>query len=260
MLKKLLVVATLLAAGNAHAALTSAGDIAFTAFNADEDGLSFVSFVDISANSTVYFADNEWNGSAIGSGGAFNTGEIYMQWVSGPSLISAGSVIRFSAFDKVTASASQGQLSRATVTGSSNPGISNSNETIYAYLGGSAAAPTTFLAAITNGTFTADGSLAGTGLIEGVSAIRLNAKPGASTEPDFAEYTGARSGLVSFSDYKSLVSNVNNWNVDTVNNSTSAALVPNTTAFTIAAVPEPETYAMFLAGLSFLGFASRRKN
>lgn len=257
MLKKLLVVATLLAASNAQAALNT-GDIAFTSFNADEDGLSFVTFVDIVAGNTIFFADNEWNGSAIGAGGAFNTGESYNQWTS-TALVSAGSVVRLLAYDKTTLSASTGTLSRVTVANSANWGISNSNETIYAYLGTSATAPTSFLAAITNGTFTADGSLAGTGLTDGTNAIRLTAKAGASTEPDFAEYTGARSGLTNFSAYKSLVGNVNNWNVDTVANSTSVAIVPNTTSFTIAAIPEPETYAMFLAGLGLMGFAARRK-
>jgi len=259
MFKKLLVVATLLAASNAQAALTSAGDIAFTAFNADEDGLSFVTFVDINANSTVYFTDNEWNGSAIGSGGAFNSGENYMQWVSGSSDISAGSVIRFSAFDKVTASASVGTLSRPSVVGNTNYGIGGDSETVYAYLGSNVTTPTTFLTAITNGTFTLNGTLAGTGLTEGTNAIRLNAKSGSAAEPDFAEYTGTRSGLVNVSDYKSLVADVTNWNVDTLNNTTSVSIVPNTTAFTVAAIPEPETYAMFLAGLGLLGFAKRRK-
>ncbi len=253
MFKKLLLVTSVLVASNAHAAL-SAGNIAFTAFNADEDGLSFATFVDIAANTTIYFTDNEWTGTA------FNTGESYNQWSSGTSVITAGSVIRFSSYDKLTLSSSLGTLSRLTVSGSSNWGISNSNETVYAYLGGSATTPISFLAAISNGTFAADGSLAGTGLTEGVNAIRLSAKSGASTEPDFAEYAGDRSSLTNMSAYSSLVNNVNNWNVDSVANSSSAALVPNTSNFTIAAVPEPETYAMFIAGLGLLGFSSRRKS
>ena len=64
-----LAAALVAAAPAAQAALTNAGDIAFTAFNADEDGLSFVAFADIAANTTVFFRDDEWTGAA------FNTGE-----------------------------------------------------------------------------------------------------------------------------------------------------------------------------------------
>lgn len=252
-MKKISVIVALLLSSQAHAALT-AGDIMFTAFNADEDGLSFVTFVDIAANTTIYFSDNEWTGTA------FNTGESYNQWVSS-SVVSAGSVVRFSAYDVAGLSASTGTLSRATVSGSANWGISNSNETVYAFLGSAANTPTTFLSAITNGTFAADGALTNTGLTAGINAIQLTSKAGASTNPDYAEYNGVRSGLASFADYKAVVANVNNWNVDTVNNSTSAALVPNTTAFTVAVttpVPEPENIAMLMAGLGLLAFKRRQ--
>lgn len=246
------VLALLLAVSgvSAQAALNT-GDIAFTAFNADEDGLSFVTFSDIAANTTIYFSDNEWNGSA------FNTGESYNQWNSGASTIAAGTVIRFSAYDKTSLAASAGTLSRVSVSGSSNWGIANSGETVYAYLGAGATTPTSFLAAITNGSFAADGSLTGTGLVEGSTAIRLNAlTPGAT--PDYAEYTGPRTGMGSFEDYKAQVANVANWTVDTTNGNYSATL-PNTAAFSVTAVPEPESYAMLLAGLGLVGFAARRR-
>ena len=251
MLRKSILALALAAAGfNAHALTT--GDIAFSSFNADEDGLSFVTFTSVAANTSIYFTDNEWSGSA------FNTGESYNVWNSGATAIDAGTVVRFSAYDKTTLSASVGSLSRLSVAASSNWGIANSNETIYAYLGTSATAPTTFLAAITNGSFAVDGSLANTGLNEGIEAIRLNANA-TTASPDYAEYVGPRSGLASFDAYKSQVSNVANWNVDTANGSYSTT-VPNTTAFTIAAVPEPESYAMFLAGLGLMGVIARRRS
>lgn len=249
-MKKMSLIAALLLSSQANAALNT-GDIMFTAFNADEDGLSFVSFVDIAANTTIYFSDNEWTGSA------FNTGESYNQWVSS-DVVAAGTVVRFSAYDKTSLSASTGLLSRVTVSGSSNWGISNSGETVYAYLGTAATAPTTFLSAITNGTFDANGPLTNTGLTAGVNAIELTAKAGASSEPDFAEYNGVRDSLNSFSAYKAEVANVNNWNVDTVNNSVSAALVPNTTAFSVSAVPEADSAAMLLAGIGVLALVRRR--
>lgn len=233
---------------SAHAAL-SAGDIAFTSFNADEDGLSFVALADIDANTTLFFSDNEWDGVA------FNTGESFNQWNSGASAIAAGTVVRFADYDKSTLSASVGTLSRATVTGSSNWGIANSNETIYAYLGSSAITPTAFLAAVTNGTFDANGPLINTGLTEGTDAIQLNALVGGS--PDYAEYTGVRDGLTT-DQYRELLTDAANWNVDATSGS-YASTVPNTTAFQIAAVPEPETYALMLAGLGLIGVAARRR-
>lgn len=252
MIRKTALALFLAAAGvNAHAAL-SAGDIAFTAFNADEDGLSFVALANIDANTTIYFSDNEWTGSA------FNTGESYSKWTSGSSTVSAGTVVRLSAFDKTTLSASVGTLARETVSGSSNWGIANATETIYAYLGSTATAPTTFLSAITNGDFATDGSLVGTGLNAGVNAIRLNANAPLTT-PDFAEYTGSRNGQASFAAYLAGLSNPSNWIVDATNGSYASA-VPDTTAFTVSAVPEPKNYAMFIAGIGLMGFMARRRS
>lgn len=226
--------------------LPATGDLAFTSFNADEDGWSMVSFVDIAAGATVYFTDNEWSGTA------FNTGESYLSWTTGA--ISAGDVIRFFATDKATLSASNGTLARQSVSGSTNYGTSNSDDTIYAYLGSSATAPTSFLAAISNGSFgtASSGSLTNTGLSVGAGAVQL------TSSSDYAEYNGVRDGQLAFSAYKPLVSNVANWAVQ--GDVAAAAFVPNTTAFSVSAVPEPSSYAMLLAGLALMGgIASRRK-
>lgn len=252
MYKQALALAASLAAFSAHA--LNAGDLAFTSFNADEDGFSLVALAGIAANTTVYFSDNEWNGKAVGAGGAFNTGESHSKWVSGGTVIDAGTVIRFTKVDHASnLGASIGTFSRATVSGSSNWGIANSEETLYAYLGTAANAPTTFLAAITNGSFSADGSLQGTGLAQGTTAIRLNANATSAT-PDYGVYNGVRGGQASFAAYLPLINDAAHWTVDTSNGS-YAGTVPDTTAFAVTAVPEPESIAMLLAGLGVVAGA-----
>lgn len=243
----------LLATCQANAALVS-GDIAFTSFNADEDGFSLVPFVNIDVNTTIFFTDNEWNGAAIGAGGAFNTGESYLQWNTGTSVISAGTLVRFSDEDKTSLAASFGTFSRVVVAGSSNYGLANSTETLYAYLGVSATAPSAFLTAITNGNFASDGSITNTGLIQGASAMDLNGSQ--TTSPDYGEYNGIRAGLASIEAYKPLIADVNNWLVDSANG-TYTTQVPNTQALT--AVPVPAAVWLLASALVGLAGLSRRK-
>ncbi|MEH2164038.1 MAG: putative Ig domain-containing protein [Nostoc sp.] len=200
------------------------GDIAFISFNADEDGWSIVTFVDIDPNTIIYFTDNEATSLT-----AFNTGESYFQWNSGANKITAGTVIRFSAIDNATnLAASIGAFNRVSVSGSSNYGLSATNETIYAYLGSSADSPSVFLSGISNDT-NAQGTtdLTTAGLTIGTNSILLN------SSADYGVYNGARSGESSFANYKLSVNNVSNWTVDTVNGDYTNT-VPNTTNFAIA--------------------------
>lgn len=228
---------------SAQAQTIAAGDIAFTSFNADEKGWSLVTFADIASNTTIYFTDNEWTGSAL------NGGEGFQVWNSGASTIAAGTVIRFSSVQTPARSASIGSFSAA----GGSLDISATADTIYAYLGTAANAPTTFLSAISSGAFgiAADGLLTGTGLSIGSGALQL------LNSTDYAEYTGARSGLTSFAAYKAQVGNAANWSMG--GNGSYAATVPNTTNFSVTAVPEPETYAMLLAGLGLMGAVVRRR-
>lgn len=248
MIRKTVLALLLAASGvSAHAALNT-GDIAFTSFNADEDSWAIVALKNISANTSIYFSDNEWNGSAWK-----DVNEHSLVWNSGTQTIAAGTVISFLEIDASTdvISASVGTLGVAAGTGT-NLGLSKSDETFYAFLGNSAAAPTTFLTAITTQADTALADTTNAGLTIGVNATAL------VNDADFGEYTGTRSGEASFAAYASQVFNNANWNMASSGEFTGQAL--NTTAFSVTAVPEPKNYAMLLAGLGLMGFIARRRS
>jgi hypothetical protein len=242
-MKRTLLAALLATAGVNAQALTT-GDLAFTGFNADLDSWAVVTFVDIAANTTVYFSDNEWNGAAFN-----DTNEHAMAWNTGASTIAAGTVVLFTEIDGSTdvIAASVGTLGLAAGAGT-NLGLSASDETLYAYVGIDALNPTAFLAALTTESSTTN--VTNAGLIVFVNAVAL------TNSTDYADYTGVRSDW-SFDVYAATVNDANNWNV--IVGGDNALLTHDTTAFTIAAVPEAETYAMMLAGLGLVGLMARRR-
>lgn len=242
---KKFALALAVAAALPASALTT-GDLAFTSFNADDDGWAMLTFVDIAANTDVYFSDNEWNGTAF-----VDTNEHALVWNTGAQVIHAGKVVVFTEIDGSpdVISASVGTLALAGA-GGTNLGFAKSNETVYAFLGTSGTTPTTFLTALTTEADSSPANITNAGLTLGLNAIAL------VHDADFGEYTGARTGELTFSAYKSMVLDNNHWNDVASGEFTGQAL--NATAFT-AAVPEPESYALMLAGLGAIGLLVARR-
>ncbi|MBD2727248.1 hypothetical protein H6G96_13145 [Nostoc sp. FACHB-892] len=191
------------------------GDIAFISFNADEDGWSIVTFVDIDPNTTIYFSD----GTAA-SPTAIGNSESSFVWNTGSQKIAGGTVVRFSAIDSTSRASSIGTF---TVVTSSELGLNTTDETVYAFLGNSATAPTTILTAVS--TEANNNSLTTVGLTDGVNAIKL------TSSTDYGQYTGSRTGQTSLVGYKALVNNSANWTIDTEGD--GARIVPNTTNLAI---------------------------
>ncbi|BAY96350.1 5'-nucleotidase/2',3'-cyclic phosphodiesterase [Tolypothrix tenuis PCC 7101] len=178
------------------------GDIAFVGFNSDgNDNLAFVTLVQIEAGTEIHFTDNEWTGSS------FNTGESGFTWTANSTIL-PGAVVTI---DNIGTGTISSNLGTVAFFDSSNRGIANSTEVVYAYVG-TPTIPTAFLTAIGNNTLTGSsgggGTLDGTGLIVGTNAIELASK---DADADIAIYNGTRSGESSFASYLPLINNPANW-------------------------------------------------
>jgi hypothetical protein len=139
----------------------------------------------------------QWNGTA------FNSGETYFTWNSGPG-VAAGSVVRLSAFASGAPLASAGAISRVSVTGNTGGGLGQTAETLYLYEGASATSPTRFITVLTSGDLTAtSGSLQGTGLAVSSNALQLGyllasqaARDAKAAGLDIIIWTLERSGIL----------------------------------------------------------------
>ena len=212
------------------------GSIAFTGYNADgNDDLAFVALTEIPAGTIIYFSDREWQGTA------FNTGEGEVRFTAS-STIAAGTIITISSFSSSPTS------NLGAVSGSS--GLANSDEIVYAFIG-APNAPTTFLTAIANSGFAVDGgTLAGTGLTVGQTAINLAALGGS---PDIAAFNASRTGQASYADYAAIINTASNWiSQDGTGDQSIDASAPNVpfsgTPFTLGAPPAETQTVGFAAG------------
>ena len=203
------------------------GDLSFIGFDADStDYLAIVNFREIPANTVVYIRDDEWNGTA------FTIGEGTLSWTSGATAIAPGTIILLNALaDTAKLSANIGTLKKLSTT---NFDISGSGEGVFLYLGTDGNTPTTFLAAIMNAPVAvAVTTLAGTGLIENVTAINLT-----PAGADIGAYKGNRIGLTK-EDFLVEIAKMTNWNLqDAAGNQSTDGTAPDipfsTTPFTVS--------------------------
>jgi len=213
------ILLSLISSFNLKAQLNT-GDIALIAYNADGgDDFAFVALVDIPANESIYFTDNEWNGSAFND---LNEGELTWTYTS---ILSAGSVVVLS--DVATSpSANVGSIS------GSGFNLGASNEWFYAltsFPATSYVSNPTFLAAFANDA--GSGWLTSTGLTEGTTAVDFN------DDNDGYQYTGARTGETSLADYRTLIYNTSNWSIETSNGENILPI--NTTSFSAGVAVTP---------------------
>lgn len=188
----------------------TAGDLLFTAFNTDGDkDFAIVILTDIPPNSTIYFTDDESDGTGNLAGS-----EGTITWQTGSKTIYAGTSIVFTDVDNNSNpnfKASIGTISR---TGAFS--LSGSKDGLIAFVGTDENTPTAFLAALQIGNDTAelgpfdgDGiTLSNTGLAIGTSITIIDNV----ASPDGGKYTGSRSDQTSFSNYVTqLLDGENNW-------------------------------------------------
>ncbi|OCQ90156.1 hypothetical protein BCD64_19755 [Nostoc sp. MBR 210] len=179
------------------------GDIAFVGFNADgNDNIAFVALAEIPAGETIYFEDNEWNGT-----GFVDTNESAFSWTATTS-VAAGTIVRIDNIGSGTITASTGTATIPVAGRGSNRGLAAGDEVLYAYQG-TPGSPTTFITAVANGGFnTANGLLTNTGLTVGTTALDLST---VDDDADIGAYNGNRSGQSSFSAYLPIINNAANW-------------------------------------------------
>ncbi|MFX8597290.1 hypothetical protein ABTM29_19635, partial [Acinetobacter baumannii] len=86
----------------------------------------------IAAGETIYFTDNELTSATATS---FNSGESYFKWVAPAGGVAAGTVIQIGIPGAQTSnpSATTGTSTWVTSAGNTNPGLSSTADSVYAF-------------------------------------------------------------------------------------------------------------------------------
>lgn len=245
-MKKSLVALALVAATAQAWALTP-GDISVIAYNSDgADNFAWVALTDIAANTTINFTDSSWQGTAFRPTEHLDAGGP-LSW-SFANTLNAGTVVKYSGATLNTwSTGTAGGVGLSLATGGDQifafQGLNSSPSFIYglqfAHATGIIAAPT--VSSSTNTTNVPSALSVAAGTMFNVGNF------------DDGYYSGITSG--SKTELLSAISNTANWTKsDTEYASTSWA-----GSFAVTAVPEPETYAMLLAGLGLLGAFARKR-
>lgn len=246
-MKKSLLALALLAAA-AQASALSTGDIAVIGYNADgDDNFAWVALTDIAANTTINFTDSSWQGSAFRLSEHLDAGGP-LTWSRGSALAS-GSVVIYSGAVANTWSTG--------IVGGSGLSLSNNGDQIFAYEGLNSSP--SFISGVqfahATGIIDAPAVSSSTNTTNVPSALSVAAGTMFNVGNfDDGFYSGTTTG--SKTELLSALSTASNW---TKSNDPYATSLWASSFSVVAAVPEPETYAMLLAGLGLLGAASRRK-
>jgi len=233
-----LSVAALLALSPAKAQTTlSAGDINLLSLYADTaDAFSFVTWLDLTAGTTIGFTDRGWTGTDLSSGEGFVT------WSNNTgNAIAAGTVIIVTNVQTAAIFTDSGSVVK-----SGSPDFAAAGDQLLAFQ--TSGFTTNFLFALDTtagwepATDTATGALP-LGLSDFSTAILLGTNTwSGNSSIDNSRYIGPRTGLT-ITQYKTAIATPSNWEFDDVRFSGS----PNSIDFVI--VPEPATWLLVGAGL-----------
>lgn len=158
------------------------GDIMFVGWDSDNNDVSFVTTVDIPAGETIYFTDDEWNGSN------FFGNEQLIEWIVPAGGVSAGTVVTIDMTTSPGAASFDVGGSVDYIRGDGS--LAGNNEMFWAFQGtrsGDDVTPTNFIGVIANedaGSNAQTPNLTNTGLTTSNGAIIFG------NDEDYLEFTG----------------------------------------------------------------------